>query len=48
MWVIIKNAWKERMRRKELYIVVAIGILILLLCGSGSATISIEGADYKL
>ena len=43
MWVIIKNAWKERMRRKELYIVVAIGILILLLCSSGSATISIEG-----
>lgn len=43
MWVIIKNAWKERMRRKELYIVVAIGILILLFCSSGSATISIEG-----
>ena len=31
------------MRRKELYIVVAIGILVLLLCSSGSATISIEG-----
>lgn len=43
MWVIMKNAWKERMRRKELYIVVAIGILILLLCSSGSGTISIDG-----
>lgn len=43
MWVILKNACKERMRRKELYIVVAIGILILLLCSSGSATISIDG-----
>lgn len=43
MFVIMKNAWKERMRRKELYIVVAIGILILLLCSSGSASISIEG-----
>lgn len=43
MLVIIKNAFKERIRRKELYIVVAIGILILLLCTSGSATISIEG-----
>lgn len=43
MWVITKNALKERMRRKELYIVVAIAILILLLCSSGSATITIEG-----
>ena len=43
MWVIIKNAFKERIRRKELYIVVAIGIILLLFCTSGSATISIEG-----
>ncbi len=43
MFVIMKNAWKERMRRKELYIVVAIGILILLLCSTGTASISIEG-----
>ena len=35
MWVIAKNALRERMRRKELYIVVAVGILILLLCSSG-------------
>lgn len=43
MWVIMKNAWKERMRRKELYIVVGIAVLVLLLCSSGSATITIEG-----
>ena len=43
MLVIMKNAWKERMRRKELYIVVAIGILLLLLCSSGSATITLNG-----
>lgn len=43
MWIITKNAWKERIRRKELYIVVAIAILILLMCSSGSATITIEG-----
>lgn len=43
MRAIIKYAFKERIRRKELYIVVAIAILILLLCSSGTATISIEG-----
>ncbi len=43
MWIITKNAWKERMRRKELYIVVAIGILLLLLCGSDSGTLMING-----
>ena len=31
------------MRRKELYIVVAVGILILLLCSSGTATITMNG-----
>ncbi|MDD6307048.1 MAG: hypothetical protein PUA75_08965 [Clostridiales bacterium] len=43
MWVIMENAFKERMRRKELYIVVGIGIFILLLCGSGTGTITIDG-----
>lgn len=43
MWVIAKNALRERMRRKELYIVVAVGILILLLCSSGTATITMNG-----
>lgn len=43
MWVIAKNALWERMRRKELYIVVAVGILILLLCSSGTATITMNG-----
>lgn len=43
--IIMVNALKERVRRKELYIIVAIGILILLLCCSGSATISISGEN---
>lgn len=43
MWVIAKNALRERIRRKELYIVVAVGILILLLCSSGTATIMMNG-----
>lgn len=43
MWVIAKNALRERIRRKELYIVVAVGILILLLCSSGTATITMNG-----
>lgn len=53
MWVITKNALRERIRRKELYIVVAVGILILLLCSSGTATITmngepITGFDYMI
>lgn len=43
MWIITKNALRERLRRKELYIVVAVGILILLLCSSGTATITMNG-----
>ena len=43
MLVIIKNAIRERIRRRELYIIVGIGILMLLLCGSDSSSISIDG-----
>lgn len=43
MLVIIKNAIRERIRRRELYIVVAIGILMLLFCGSDSSSITIAG-----
>lgn len=43
MRVIIKNALRERIRRKELYIVIAIGILLMLLCSSDSSTLSIDG-----
>jgi len=43
MWVIMKNALRERMRRKELYIAAAVGILIFLLCSSGTATITMNG-----
>jgi len=37
------NALKERIRRKELYIVVVIALIILAFCGSDAATISVEG-----
>ena len=43
MLVIMKNALKERLRRKELYIIVVIGVLLFLLCSSESMTISVEG-----
>lgn len=43
MFIIIKNAIRERIRRRELYIVVAIGLLLLLFCTSDSSSISIEG-----
>ncbi len=43
MGVIIKNALRERIRRKELYIVVAIGMLLMLLCSSDTASLSIDG-----
>lgn len=43
MKTIMGNALKERIRRKELYIVVVIGILLILFCGSDSTSISING-----
>ena len=45
------TALKEKIRRKELYIVSAIGALILLVFGTGSGSISINGeavTDYKM
>lgn len=45
------TAFKEKLRRKELYIVSAIGIFILLIFGTGSGTLSIGGVavtDYKV
>ena len=45
------TALKEKIRRKELYIVSAIGVLILLTFGTGSGSISINGeaiTDYKI
>lgn len=45
------TALKEKIRRKELYIVSAIGILILLLFGTGTGSLSIGGTtvtDYKI
>ena len=43
MNIIMSNALKERIRRKELYIVVVIGVLLILFCGSDSTSISING-----
>ena len=45
------TALKEKIRRKELYIVSAIGVLFLLTFGTGSGSISINGeavTDYKM
>lgn len=43
MRVILINALRERIRRKELYIVVAIGILLILLCSSDNTSITMNG-----
>ena len=48
---IMVTALKEKIRRKDLYIVSAIGVLVLLLFGTGSGTLSIDGVavtDYKV
>lgn len=45
------TALKEKIRRKELYIVSAIGVFILLVFGTGSSSITINGeavTDYKI
>ena len=45
------TALKEKIRRKELYIVSVIGVLILLLFGTGTGSLSIDGTtitDYKI
>lgn len=47
---IMANAMKEKIRRKELYIVTAIGLLLLLIFGTGAGTITINGepiTDYE-
>lgn len=45
------TALKEKIRRKELYIVSIIGVLILLIFGTGTGSLSINGVaitDYKM
>ena len=49
--IIAITALKEKIRRKELYIVSVIGVLILLIFGTGTGSLSINGAavtDYKM
>lgn len=41
--IIMKTALKERMRRKELYIIVLFAILLLLLCSSDVTSITMNG-----
>lgn len=48
---IMVTAFKEKIRRKDLYIVSVIGVLILLLFGTGSGSLSIDGVaitDYRV
>lgn len=42
---IMKNALRERIRRKDIYVVIMIGILIVMMCMSGAATLSINGVS---
>lgn len=45
------TALKEKIRKKELYIVSAIGVIIILMFGTGSGSITISGVavtDYKM
>lgn len=49
--IIASTALKEKMRRKELYIVSVIGVLILLFFGTGDGALSINGVaitDYRI
>ena len=49
--IVALTAFKEKLRRKELYTVSGIGIFILLIFGTGSGTLSIDGVavtDYKV
>lgn len=45
------TAFKEKIRRKDLYIVSVIGVLLLLLFGTGTGSLSIDGVavtDYRV
>ncbi len=42
---ILENALKEKVRRKELYIVTVIGLLVLLIFGTGAGTITMDGKE---
>ncbi len=49
--IIARTAWKEKIRRKELYVVSVIGVFILLIFGTGTGSLSINGVavtDYKM
>lgn len=41
--VIMKNALRERIRRKDIYVVIVIGLLVILMCMSGAVTLTVDG-----
>lgn len=43
MWIIAKNAWRERIRRKELFAVLAVGLLIMMLLSGEDSGLSVNG-----
>ncbi len=43
MMGIMRNALRERIRRKDIYVVIVLGLLIALMCMSGTVTLSIDG-----
>ncbi|MDO5154981.1 MAG: hypothetical protein Q4D51_03355 [Eubacteriales bacterium] len=45
MGVIVKGSLLERLRRKELYIIFAIGVLMILMTCTGNASISVSGQN---
>lgn len=40
---IMKNALRERIRRKDIYAVITVGLMLILMCMSGNVTLSVEG-----
>lgn len=40
---IMKNGLRERLRRKDIYVIMALGLLLVFLCMSGTVTLSIDG-----
>ena len=39
---IMKNGLRERLRRKDIYVIMALGLLLVFLCMSGTVTLSID------
>lgn len=46
MWTIVENAIRERVRRKEMFIVLALGILLMLLLSGDNSTLMVNGEEF--